>query len=119
VRHLKAALPPSFESRASNHNDSAKIEYVLKVKVRGPGRFHCSQSIQQKLLFLSLDPPVSSIPLGLGATTSSPINDFYTLYDLDGAWKHFENAEAVHRYRLPPSRESLLVEFKDAMLAIN
>lgn len=45
-----------------------------------------------------------------------PVNDFYTLCDLDNAWKHFENAAAVHRYRLPPNRNSLKVDFKDALL---
>ncbi|KAH7025293.1 uncharacterized protein B0I36DRAFT_353430 [Microdochium trichocladiopsis] len=71
VRHLETALPPSFDSHAPGHRGSVKIDYVLKAKVKRPGIFHWDISTQQELLFIPLDPPLSSIPSGLGHGTTT------------------------------------------------
>lgn len=69
-RHLETTLPPSFDSHAPGRRGSAKIDYILKAKVRRPGIFHRDISTQQELLFIPLDPPLSSIPSGLGHGTA-------------------------------------------------
>ena len=47
-----------------------------------------------------------------------PINDFYTLCDLDGAWEDFEDAAAVHNYRLPLGRDIHKIRFKKAVMEL-
>ena len=71
VRHLETILPPSFDSHAPGRQSSAKIDYILKAEVKRPGRFHWNISTQQELLFIPLDPPLSSIPLGPGFGTTA------------------------------------------------
>lgn len=71
VRHLATALPPSFDSHAPGGRGSAKIDYILKAKVKRPGIFHWDILTQQELLFIPLDPPLSSIPLGPGHGTAT------------------------------------------------
>jgi hypothetical protein len=70
VRHLEAVLPPSFEARAASHGARAKIDYILKVEIKRPGRFQRRISTEQKLNFLPLDPsPFPIIPSGSGYHT--------------------------------------------------
>jgi hypothetical protein len=64
-------LPPSFEARAASHGAQAKIDYILKVELKRPGRFQPRISTEQKLIFLPLDPsPFLIIPSASGYCTN-------------------------------------------------
>jgi hypothetical protein len=65
VRHLETVLPPSFETHSSHHG-TAKIEYILEVKAKRPGRLQHDIAARQQLIFLPLDPPLSLIMAGSG-----------------------------------------------------
>jgi hypothetical protein len=73
VRHLETVLPPSFETHSSHHG-TAKIEYILEVKAKRPGRLQRDIATRHQLIFLPLDPPLSLIMAGSGfCMTSGPL----------------------------------------------
>ncbi|KAL2827791.1 hypothetical protein BDW59DRAFT_160099 [Aspergillus cavernicola] len=63
LRHILTVLPPSFEAHAAGEGGVARIEYILRIDVKRPGRFKEGTSIQRKLLFTPSDPAPHLMPL--------------------------------------------------------
>lgn len=61
VQHLVTTLPPSFESLFKERSGIARVEYLLKVSVKRPGKWHRNSSAEQRLNFRPPNPSLSSI----------------------------------------------------------
>ncbi|KAL3478256.1 hypothetical protein BJX99DRAFT_256581 [Aspergillus californicus] len=75
-------LPPSFHVRSIDHGAEVKIEYVLKVGVRRPGRLRKRTSLQQILEFSPLHTPLHTISSPRPGYYSS--NDAVSILSLEG-----------------------------------